>query len=179
MPPSGLMSLQLKFYKICIHCQLSINALSSTDVKSFDVIPLERSKCWIAIAPSGCSYSEVGFLCSFLLESLFLQGTSVGSSSILWQQFWHSASQYLLGRTMHVWLDHHPLHSYVFGHFGCFHCLGLVGSTLPCLGVPSPWFPTFGLFRLCRNVLHTCRGSCRQRWCSFRLEGFLHCWIGL
>ena len=104
MPSSGLMSLQLNFCKICIHYQLSFNALTSIDVKSFDVIPRGRSICWIAIAPSGCNCSVVESLCSFPSESRFLQGTSVDSTLLLWLQFWHSASQYLLDRTMHVWL---------------------------------------------------------------------------
>ena len=154
------MSLQLKFYKICIHCQLSINALSSTDVKSFDVIPPKRSKCWIAIAPSGCSYLANESPCFSPSVSLFLPGTCVESILLLWQRFLSFASQFLLSRVMHASPDHHPRHSSVFGLFLCFLLQCLVGSTVPCPCVRFPLFPTSDVFHLCTNDHYICRGSC-------------------
>ena len=84
------------------------------DVKSFDVICREMSISQIAIVPSGYNCSAVESLCFSLSMSLYLRGTSVGSTWLLWRRFSRFSSQSLLSSVMRVLLAHHPHHSSVF-----------------------------------------------------------------
>ena len=176
---SGSMSLQLKFYKICIHYQLSINALSSTDVKSFDVIPPEGSKCWIAIAPSGCSYSEVGFLCSFLLfQSLY----SFKELQLAPARFFGNNFGILPVNTS--WAERCMFGQTTIPFIHTFLGFLIVSIVQVLQGKPYlvsvfflPGLPLTVCFA-CVGMFFTLAGDPVDN-VFFQLEGFLHCWIVL